>query len=197
MKNKVLILALIVLGALLAAVLFWQPAEPPPHQALSAQQGPRGGEFKLQTSQGSISLKDFRAKVVLLYFGYTWCPDICPTSLALLSSALEGFTEDELKNIQPIFVSVDPERDTVERLAEYTAFFHPAILGATGTPEEIAAVAQNYGVAYRKVETDSATGYIVDHSSVTYVIDRQGSLHKVLMHGTLPQEIQKAVREVL
>ena len=106
-------------------------------------------------------------------------------------------TEEEHKKIQAIFVSVDPERDTVERLATYTAFFHPSILGATGTPQQIADVAAKYGVAYRKVESDSATGYIVDHSSVTYVINQQGDLHKVLMHGTLPTEILKAIRELL
>ena len=197
MKNNLLIVAVLALVVILVAALMWNPGEMPKHQALSLQEGPAGGDFKLKSAQGSAALKDYQGKVVLLYFGYTWCPDICPTSLALLSSALEGFSEQELKKIQAIFVSVDPERDTVERLATYTAFFHPSILGATGTPEEIAEVATKYGVAYRKVESDSATGYIVDHSSVTYVINKQGGLHKVLMHGTLPSEIQKAVREIL
>lgn len=198
--NRTALIGLIVLlAALLAWVtLGWNPPRKS-HLALEAEQHrPTGGDFTLKSASGPVSLHDFRGKVVLLYFGYTWCPDICPTSLALMSQALSGLKEQELANVQGIFVSVDPARDTVQRLKTYTAYFHPKIMGATGTPDEVAHVAKLYNVAYRKVEeSDSATGYTVDHSSFTYVIDKKGKLRDVLPHGTKPERIREAIRKLL
>ena len=88
-----------------------------------------GGDFTLLSSQGKFSLKQFRGKVVLLYFGYTKCPDVCPTSLAFLSQALNELSDDELKSVQGVFVSVDPRRDTVQVLDEYVSYFHPNLIG--------------------------------------------------------------------
>lgn len=185
------VLVLVLLLAVVAGLLFWQPAgrEQP---AL-----PQAGEFVLDTAQGTLSLSQLRGKVVVLYFGYTWCPDVCPGSLALLAMALQQLTPEELAAIHPVFISVDPERDTVERLAEYTVYFHPALIGATGTPQQIADIARRYGVAYSREQSDSMTDYTVDHSSQTYLLDGTGKLREVLPHGSSPETIVAAIRQLL
>lgn len=133
----------------------------------------------------------------LIAFGYTFCPDICPTSLAFASQALSALNHEELAHTQMLFISVDPERDTPEKLKEYGAFFHPNILGLTGTPEVIATTAKLYGASYRKQDTGSAGGYVVDHSSSTYVVDPNGKLTATLPHGTPPVEVVKAIRAAM
>lgn len=195
-RRLLYLLIALLLAVLIAIWLVWQPA-PPPHRALPGTETPVAGDFTLHAAQGDAALHNFRGKVVLLYFGYTWCPDICPTSLALLGQALHGMAPVELEQVQAIFVSVDPARDTVERLAEYVRYFHPSMIGATGTAEQVAEVAQRYGVAYRKVENPDSPDYVVDHSSQTYVIDQRGRLHTVLQHGTLPDKILAVVRSLL
>lgn len=184
-------LALGSLLAVLAGLLLWQPVQREQVAAVAA------GDFVLSTAQGAVSLQQLRDKVVILYFGYTWCPDVCPTSLALLGMALHKLEPQELAAIQPVFISVDPARDTVERLAEYTPYFHPALLGATGTPQQIADIARRYGVAYSREPGDNVTDYTVDHSSLTYLLDRSGNLHEVLPHGTAPDKIVTAIRQLL
>jgi protein SCO1/2 len=193
---------LIVVIALLVLIFgwitwFWQPEVHPPHSPVPLAAAPTGGDFTLQSANGPVSLHDFRGKVVLVYFGYTFCPDICPTSLAFTSQALSVLNKEELARTQALFISVDPERDTLEKLKEYGAFFHPNILGLTGTPEAIAATARQYGASYRKQDTGSAGGYVVDHSSSTYVVDPSGKLVATLQHGTAPAEVVKAIRAAM
>ena len=197
MKKTLPLLVILVLAAALGWALFvWEPGQGG-HADMGVAGRPAGGDFTLQSANGPVSLADFRGKVVLLYFGYTSCPDICPTSLALMQGALHRLEPAELERVQGLFVSVDPQRDTPQRLAEYTAYFHPAITGVTGTPEAVAEAAGQYGAVYRRVESDSDMGYLVDHSSATYVIDPAGELHAVLPHGTPPAEIVAAVRGLL
>ena len=157
-----------------------------------------GGDFVLRSADGPVSLSDYRGKIVVLYFGYTFCPDICPTSLGLLSLALGKLKPEELDKIQTFFVSVDPERDTVERLKTYVDAFHPNITGITGTASEIADVAKRYGVMYMKVKLPgSAMGYSVDHSSRYYVIGYDGELEKFIEHGTSPDDIVASLRSIM
>lgn len=156
------------------------------------------GDFILQSANGKVALADYRGKVVVLYFGYTFCPDVCPTSLGILSLALGELTAEELDNVQPLFISVDPERDTVERLKTYAEAFHPRIIGITGSSLEIASVAQEYGVLYMKVEMPgSALGYAVDHSSQYYVLNRDGTFNQKINHGTDPKEVAAVLRQVI
>ncbi len=186
------LLALAVLGV----ALFWQPEMPErpiPRAAIAA-----GGDFTLQSAAGPVSLKDYRGKLVLVYFGYTFCPDICPTSLAATAEGLKQLTPEELARVAMIFVSVDPKRDTPERLKEYAEFFHPAIVGVTGTPEAIAEIAKRYGVFYaeQKVET-AGGGYVVEHSSDTFVIAPDGQLVAKIAHATPPDQVVVAIRKHL
>lgn len=157
-----------------------------------------GGDFVLQSAKGPVSLADYRGKTVVLYFGYASCPDVCPTSLGLLSLALRKLTPAELEKLQVMFISVDPERDTVDKLKSYANAFHPNIIGITGSAKEIAAVARHYGVMYAKVEMpNSALGYSVDHSSRYYVVGKDGAVKKFIEHGTSPEEIVKSLRSVM
>ena len=193
--NKALSFFILILaGMCLYVFFFWQPAVDSDHTMLATAE-PKGGEFTLNTLSGSISLKDFRSKVVLLYFGYTMCPDICPTNLAMMSNAFNQMDENELSHVQGIFISVDPERDSVEKLTEYTHYFHPSILGMTSTPDVIRALADRYGVAYQKAVQKSVANYSVDHSSEIYVVDPQGKLVERLPHAAPPADILAAIRK--
>ena len=157
-----------------------------------------GGDFVLQSAKGSVSLADYRGKIVVLYFGYASCPDVCPTSLGLLSLALRKLTPEELEKIQVMFISVDPERDTVDKLKSYAEAFHPNIIGVTGSAKEIADTARKYGATYAKVEMpNSALGYAVDHSSRYYVVGKDGAVKKFIEHGTSPEKIVKILRSVM
>ena len=157
-----------------------------------------GGDFILQSADGPVSLSEYRGKIVGLYFGYAYCPDVCPTSLGLLSLALGKLKEEELDKVQAFFISVDPERDTVEKLKLYTSAFHHNIMGITGTADELADIAKRYGVMYMKVETPgSAMGYAVDHSSRYYVIGYDGVVKTFIEHGTTPYNIVKTLRSIM
>ncbi|BCB27966.1 hypothetical protein SKTS_28520 [Sulfurimicrobium lacus] len=198
MTKKLLLAAGAVLALLLVWVIwFWQPAGDRAHQTLSLAAAPMGGDFTLHSADGPVALKDLRGKVVLVYFGYTFCPDICPTSLAYTSQALDMLSKDELARTQVLFISVDPERDTLAKLKTYATFFHPNVLGITGSPQEVAAVAKLYGASYSKQNTGSAGGYVVDHSAATYVVDPTGKMVATLQHGTPPAEVAKAIRAAM
>jgi protein SCO1/2 len=193
MKKLLPFILLVLFAALIWVVFIWQPEKN--HATMMAANTATGGDFKLQSANGPVSLKDFRGKVVLIYFGYTWCPDICPTNLSMMSGALTQLDETERAKVQGIFISVDPERDTLDRLDSYTNYFHESILGITATPEVIRELANRYGAAYQKVVQESATSYVVDHSSETYVVDPFGKLVERLPHAATPEEILTAVRK--
>lgn len=193
MSNKILLLAAIV-GLAAWIVAQWPFRSNVP---VTLREAPQGGDFTLQAASGPFELQAQRGKVVLIYFGYTFCPDICPTNLMLMAQALNALDEDELARVQGVFISVDPPRDTLERLASYTTYFHPAIIGVTGRAEDLANIASQYGAAYRKVEGESQGGYLIDHSGNTYIVAPDGALHTILPHATAPQDIVRVVRSLL
>lgn len=157
-----------------------------------------GGDFTLQSPNGELSLGDFRGKVVVLYFGYTACPDICPTSMATLKQGLKQLTDAELAQVQGIFISVDPERDTPEHVQQYAQYFHPNIVGVTGKPEVLAEIAQRYNVTYRKVAMEgSSMGYTVDHSALLYLVDKDGRVRKQVQHVVPADELAADIRQLL
>lgn len=142
------------------------------------------------------SLSDFRGKLVLLYFGYTFCPDVCPTTLGTVNQAL-GLLGAKADDVQLVMISVDPERDTPPVLASYLANFNPTFVGLTGTPEEIASAATPFGVFYEKHEGSAATGYLVDHTASLMVLDRDGRMRLVLPFGTSAEDIASDLRQLL
>ncbi len=133
-------------------------------------------EFTLQTANGkTVNASDLHGKYLLVYFGFTHCPDVCPTTLLKVNNVL-GQLGEQSAEVLPVFISVDPERDTPEIAAEYASHFGKTTLGLSGTPEQIKLAADNFKVYYSKVEEkDSALGYVVDHSSFLYLMDKQGN----------------------
>ncbi|HEX6830674.1 MAG TPA: SCO family protein, partial [Methyloceanibacter sp.] len=134
-----------------------------------------GGPFSLAGGDGKpVTDRDFRGRYMLIFFGFTHCPDICPAELQVIAQALEQLG-DKAKNVVPIFITLDPERDTPEAMANYVKSFGPNFVGLTGSPEAIAAAAKAYRVAYSKVENkESAGDYSVDHSALVYLMDPEG-----------------------
>jgi protein SCO1/2 len=134
-----------------------------------------GGPFSLVGADGKpVTDRDFRGRYMLIFFGFTHCPDICPAELQVIAQALEQLG-DKAKNVVPIFITLDPERDTPEAMANYVKSFGPNFVGLTGSPEAIAAAAKAYRVAYSKVENkESAGDYSVDHSALVYLMDPEG-----------------------
>jgi len=193
-QRLLLAAAIVLAGLIIGLAFFWHP-EPP------ARDIPRatvpGGDFVLQGADGPVALTDYRGKVVLLYFGYTYCPDVCPTALTATAAALQQLTAAERAKVAALFISVDPERDTPAHLKEYAAFFDPAIVGATGSAEQIAAVARQYGVFYAKQKTATAGGYVVDHTSETYVVGPDGQLASRLPHGASPDRVVAEIRRFI
>lgn len=198
----------IALGAFLAGLLvwlafFWEPQTPgqdpagQPSLLLQPGRPLPAGDFVIETPDGKLSLTDYRGKVVLVYFGYTFCPDVCPTALAAMGQAFAALSTTELDRVKGIFVSVDPERDTMDVLKVYAPFFHPNIVGATSTPDQLAEIARRYGVSYMKQKSVDGRPYTVDHSSITYLIGPDGKLAAVLPHGSSPEELVAAIRQQL
>lgn len=134
-----------------------------------------GGPFALTDGAGhTVTDRDLRGRYALIYFGYTFCPDICPTTLNEVAGALDKLGP-RADRIQPVFISVDPKRDTPKVVAEYVAAFSPRILGLSGTPDQIASVAREYRVYYAEVKPEApGADYTVDHSSILYLVDPQG-----------------------
>lgn len=151
---------------------------------------PPGGDFTLQSINGDVSLSDYKDKVRLLYFGYTFCPDVCPSSLARVGAAFKKLNEEELKSVQGMLISVDPDRDTLQKLADYTKYFHPQIVGVTGTKDKIDEIAKRYDVKYRKAEGTTEASYLVDHTAYIFVLDKKGKIRDYLPHAV---EVDRAV----
>ena len=133
-----------------------------------------GGSYSLTDHNGnSVTDKSFSDKFKIIYFGYTFCPDICPTGMAVISQALD-LLGNKAKRIKPIFITVDPKRDNVEIMAEYHNHFHPSFSNLTGTLDQIRRVAKLYRVYYKKSDASEAENYLMDHSSIMYVLSPEG-----------------------
>ena len=141
-------------------------------------------------------LRDFAGKVVVVFFGYTQCPDVCPTSMSELAEVKRALG-DQGGKLQGIFVTVDPERDTPEVLKAYMANFDPSFLALTGTPEQLAAVAKDFKIYYKRVEGQTPTSYTMDHSAGSYVYDTAGRLRVYHRYGSGAQALASDVRALL
>lgn len=138
-----------------------------------------GGNFTLQSVQGPVSLEQYRGRVVLLFFGFTSCPDICPTALWDISRVFKQLNADELKQVNALFISLDPERDNYELLQKYAGYFHTRITGVTGRIEIVRQVAERYGVSFeKKTMKSSPIGYVINHSPDILIVNRDGQLLK-------------------
>ncbi|MCB8985881.1 MAG: SCO family protein [Ardenticatenaceae bacterium] len=198
--------ALLAVGLLLGLLLGWVLVRmsqgrplfgPPQFHGLVIQSPPPLSNFTLTATNGErMSLLDFRGKLVVLYFGYTFCPDVCPATMVELKHMMEKLGRDG-KDVQVIMVSVDPERDTPDKLGEYVTQFDPSFIGMTGTDDELLGVTTQLGIFYQKHEGTPATGYLIDHTATVSVLDEDGRLRLVFPFGTTGEDMAEDLRHLL
>ena len=157
-----------------------------------------GGPYTLVNHRGeTVTDKSFLGRYQLIYFGYTFCPDVCPTELQSMTTALD-MIGDKAKEVVPIFITVDPERDTPPQLASYVSNFSPHLIGLTGTVKQVEAAKKVYRVYASKVKDEnSSAAYLMDHSSIIYLMDRQGKFLTHFSYGTKPQEIAASLKRLI
>jgi protein SCO1/2 len=186
------LVALLAVGALLVALRL----RPHSYHGWLLDSPKPAADFTLTSGAGErVSLSDFRGKLVLLYFGYTYCPDVCPTSMAAIAEAMRQLGA-RAEDVAVLMVTVDPERDTPQRVGEYVAHFNPGFVGLSGTPEEIAAAATPLGIYYEKRDAGSSN-YTVDHTATITVIDREGRVRLVFPFETTAEEIASDLAALL
>ena len=155
-------------------------------------------DFTLTAHDGQeVRLSNFHDQLVVLYFGYTYCPDVCPATLSALSSAMDELTPTEKEQIQVLMVTVDPERDSPEVLADYLAHFDPTFLGLTGTDQQLAEATKALGVFYQKGSGSAASGYLVDHTATVSVVDKAGQLRLLFPFGTSSDDIAADLKNLV
>ena len=192
------ILALAIAGA--TTVWFiesHEQAQAPQQTGLLATPSPLGGSFSLTDQNGkAVTEKSWPGKYLLIYFGYTYCPDACPTELLVMGQALDQLKEDQSAKIQPLFITVDPARDTPAKLAEYVPAFYPTLAGLTGSEAEIATAAKAYKVYYAKSDAaQSSNDYVMDHSSYVYLVNPQGQTIGIFSADTSAEDMAKALEQ--
>jgi protein SCO1/2 len=187
-----------LVGGLVAFVVLEGPREQLSRALPSTGKALVGGPFTLVDHTGkTVTDKDFRGRFMLVYFGFTNCPDVCPSGLQVMAAALEkvGAKADQ---VTPILITVDPERDTPEQLASYVPSFHPRLVGLTGSPEQVAAALKAYRVYAKKVEDPkSSAGFTYDHTSIIYLMDRNGDYVGNFNHATPVERIAERLAKVL
>jgi protein SCO1/2 len=191
MDRKILLVGLasfLLIGAVAAGVvLFSKPASF--RGTAYAEPYPVAPEIELRRANGSsFRLSEARGRLVMLFFGYTSCPDVCPTTMAELNQALEKLGE-QADQVEVLFVTVDPQRDTPERVQEYVSHFNPGFIGLSGSETELAKVWNDYGVFREVVDGTSAAGYLVDHTARVTMIDQQGNLRVSFPFDTPVEDI--------
>ena len=185
------------LAALAVCTLLAGCGKPASFNATDLSGAELGRGFQLNDHlKQSRRLDDFRGKVVVMFFGYTQCPDVCPTNMSAMREVMTALGK-EADRVQVLFVTVDPERDTPELLAQYVPAFHPSFIGLYGDAAATAATASEFKIFYQKQAGSSPTTYTVDHSAGSYVFDPKGRLRLYLRHGEMPQRIAQDISRLL
>jgi cytochrome oxidase Cu insertion factor (SCO1/SenC/PrrC family) len=206
--RALILLGIALVGAAAAFYYFYYPREKPAEEAgradaarlmndLMSGKAAVGGPFTLMDQHGSArSLADFRGKLVLLYFGYTFCPDVCPTDLLAIGRLIEALGRDG-DAVQPVFVTLDPERDTQAIIGDYAAAFHPRFVALRGSEQETRRIATAYKVYYEKVTLPGSGTYVIDHTAFIFMLDREGRYVAFFPPGTTVERMAVMVREAL
>lgn len=193
---------LLIIGGLVAGLLvgwliityFTGNLGPPNFNGVVMQSPDTLTDFTLTSADGEVSLSDLRGKVVLLYFGYTFCPDVCPATMVELKKAMNELNDGDSEDIQVVMISLDPLRDTPELLKEYVQHFHPSFIGLAGTDEEITSITVPMGIYYEKHEGSPQSGYLIDHTATVAVVDKEGYLRLIYPFDTPGEEIAEDLR---
>jgi cytochrome oxidase Cu insertion factor (SCO1/SenC/PrrC family) len=192
--------AMLFCGALGSSVSADETANPSAAELMDAlmwNRSPIGGPFALIDQNGRRRTDtEFRGKLVVLYFGYTYCPDVCPTDLMAISAAIR-LLGDAGNDVQPIFITVDPQRDTVEHLRDYVSTFHPRLIGLTGSEHNIRTLALAYKAYYAKIAAEHGEPYAIDHSGFIYLVGRDGKYLGFFPPGTPPDRMVEIIRQHL
>jgi protein SCO1/2 len=194
LRKLVLVFALATVVVIVAAVgLLWQWDGRP--LQTSAGEALIGGPFTLTDQHGEqVTEQDFAGRFMLIYFGYTFCPDICPTSLTVMTAALDRLPADQAAQVVPILITVDPARDTVEQLAAYAPLFHPRLVALTGSEEQVRQAARAYRVYYH-VPEEGGDAYLVDHSTFVYLMGPDGGYRTHFAIDASPEAMAAAIGE--
>ena len=188
------LLACGVLVAALAGYWLWWALEGKPEEGRPAV----GGPFALIDGDGrKVTDRAFRGRHMLVYFGYTFCPDVCPTTLFNASQALDELGPALASKVRLVFISIDPERDTPEVVKEYAGHFHPGTVGLTGAPAQVAAAARAFRIYYRKAAPEEDGGYLVDHSSILFLMDAKGRYVTHFSHEATADDMAAALKRLL
>lgn len=186
-----------VLATFVAVLAVWWMTRPELKSELPARPGKVqiGGPFTLVDQDGkTVTDRDFRGRLMLIYFGYTFCPDVCPTELQVMSTALDALGA-RADGVQPLFITIDPDRDTGPVLAEYLSHFHPRLRGLTGTPAQIRAVTRVYHVYYARA--GKGDDYLMDHSSIVFLMGRDGSYLTHFRADAAPKDMAATIARFL
>jgi protein SCO1/2 len=194
-NRQALIPYLLLVAALIGGVLWYESEKVPGlGRVVTTGQADVGGPFQLTDQSGKhVSDKDFRGRYMLIYFGYSFCPDVCPTTLAVMAQALEKLG-DRSQRIAPILITIDPERDTPKVLEDYVKAFGPSFVGLTGTPDEIKIVEKKYRVYAVKKPLEGGN-YGMDHSSVIYLMGPDGKLVSFYDEAISPDDLAKDLKQ--
>ncbi len=200
MMNLRRMIFVILILAVACAVTFWLVAshnenEMPQETGLLPKPSDLGGPFSLIDQSGKhVTEKDYAGKYLLIYFGYTYCPDACPTELLVMGQALDQMPQAQSDKIQPIFITIDPARDTIDKLSEYVPSFYPRLVGLTGSDAEIAEVAKEFKVYYAKsTAPNNASDYVMDHSSYVYLMNPEGKMIGIFSSDTSAEDMAKSL----
>jgi len=192
------IVVLMIVG-LLAGRHYFGPGSQAPGEQATTTSPLIGGPFTLVDQNGAtVTDADFRGQYMLVYFGYTFCPDVCPTALNRNAEAMDVLG-DQAEKVVPIFITVDPERDTVEHMKEYAKFFHPRLVALTGSEEQVKAAAKAYRVFSAKVEDEGgdAENYLMDHTAITFMMGPDGRFLQHFSHDVTPEDMAERMRKVM
>lgn len=182
-------------GVALGAVRLLTPAAEQPQAQADV---PIGGPFTL-TDQNGREVKDeeFRSRLMLVYFGYTFCPDMCPLGLTTIAAALDALPPEIKDQVVPVFITVDPARDTVRVMRDYVGQFSPRLVGLTGSEAAVSDALRAYRVYARRSNVEGPGGYLVDHSTFTYLMERDGKYLGHFGHAAAPEEMAKRIEEAV
>lgn len=187
-----IVLALVVVGAATWFVLS------PATRSMAGGEALVGGPFTLTDQHGDVvTEQDFAGRYMLIYFGYTYCPDFCPMSLANMAQALDLLPAELAEQVVPVLITVDPERDTVEQLAEYAPLFHPRLVALTGSLEQITQTAKAYRVYFSKAGNGDSDTYLMDHSTFIYLMGPDGKYVRHFSHSAAPEEIAAGIEAAI
>jgi protein SCO1/2 len=191
------ILAAAVLALVVAGAASWFVLTPAT-RSMAGGEALVGGPFTLVDQHGQERTEqDFAGRYMLIYFGYTYCPDFCPMSLSNMTQAMDLLPPEAAEQVVPVFITVDPERDTVAQLAEYAPLFHPRLVALTGSAEATKQAAQAYRVYFAKAGDDDSDAYLMDHSTFIYLMGPDGEYVRHFAHNATPEEMAEAIEAAI